>query len=239
MNVADLKVALIVPALDEEAVIARVLAEVPRAYVQTVIVVDNGSTDRTAEQAAAAGASVVREPRRGYGYACAAGVRAATEGGAREEVDVWVFMDGDGSDDARQLPDLLAPLAAGEADLVLGSRVLGPAQRGALLPHQRLGNRLTTALIRALYRQRLTDLPPFKAIRRPVLEALKMREMTYGWTIEMICKCARRNVPIVEVPVSTRPRLGGQSKVSGTLKGTVLAAYYMLGTTLKYAWRDG
>jgi glycosyltransferase involved in cell wall biosynthesis len=228
-----MKIALIIPALNEEAVIARVLAEVPREHVQAVIVVDNGSTDRTAEQAAAAGATVVREERRGYGYACAAGVRAAVDS------DVLAFMDGDGSDDASQLPDLLAPLEAGEADLVLGSRVLGPAQRGALLPHQRLGNSLTTVLIHLLYGRRLTDLPPFKAVRRSVLSELRMSEMTYGWTIEMIVKSARHKVPIVEIPVSTRPRMGGKSKVSGTLKGTVLAAYYMLGTTLKYAWRDG
>jgi glycosyltransferase involved in cell wall biosynthesis len=227
------KVALIIPALNEESVIARVVAEVPRECAQQVIVVDNGSTDGTAEQAAAAGATVVREERRGYGYACAAGVAGAGDG-----VDVLAFMDGDGSDDASQLPDLLSPLEAGEADLVLGSRVLGPAQRGALLPHQRLGNSLTTGLIRLLYGQRLTDLPPFKAVRRSTLTGLGMSEMTYGWTIEMIVKSARSKVPIVEVPVSTRPRMGGKSKVSGTLKGTVLAAFYMLSTTLKYAWRD-
>jgi len=230
------RTALIIPALNEEAAIARVVAEVPREHAQTLIVVDNGSTDSTAEQAAAAGATIVREERRGYGYACAAGVAWAN---LQAEVDVLAFMDGDGSDDAGQLPDLLAPLEAGEADLVLGSRVLGAAQQGALLPHQRLGNRLTTGLIRLLYGQRLTDLPPFKAVRRATLAELGMSEMTYGWTIEMIVKSAKRDVPIVEIPVSTRPRMGGQSKVSGTLKGTVLAAYYMLGTTIKYAWRDG
>ena len=233
MKVARARVTLIIPALNEETVIARVVAEVPREHVHQIVVVDNGSTDDTAVQAARAGASVVREDRRGYGYACAAGV-----GAADKDCDVLAFMDGDGSDDARQLPDLLAPLEAGQADLVLGSRVLGPAQRGALLPHQRLGNRLTTGLIHLLYRRRLTDLPPFKAVRRSTLAKLEMSEMTYGWTIEMIVKSARSNVPTVEIPVSTRPRLGGQSKVSGTLKGTVLAAYYMLGTTLKYARRD-
>jgi glycosyltransferase involved in cell wall biosynthesis len=226
-------VALIIPALNEEQVIARVVAEVPREHVQRVIVVDNGSSDGTAAQAAAAGATVVREERRGYGYACAAGVA-----GAGDEPDVLAFMDGDGSDDAGQLPDLLAPLEAGEADLVLGSRVLGAAQQGAILAHQRLGNSLTTGLVRLLYGQRLSDLPPFKAIRRSVLVELGMSEMTYGWTIEMILKCAKKGVPIAEVPVSARPRMGGHSKVSGTLKGTVLAAYYMLGTTLKYAWRE-
>ena len=227
-----MSIALIIPALNEAAVIARVVSEVPREHVQQIYVVDNGSTDGTAAAAATAGATVVREERRGYGYACAAGVAAAGVA-----YDVLAFMDGDGSDDAAQLPDLLAPLEAGQADLVLGSRVLGAAQRGALLPHQRLGNHLTTGLIRLLYSQRLTDLPPFKAVRRSLLHDLGMSEMTYGWTIEMIVKSAKRKALIVEVPVSTRPRLGGQSKVSGTLKGTVLAAYSMLGTTIKYAWR--
>ncbi len=228
-----MRVAVIIPALNEEEAVPRVIADVPRDLAHQVIVVDNGSTDRTGEVALAAGARVVREERRGYGYACAAGVTAAGEG-----FDVLVFMDGDGSDDASQMRAIIGPIERDEADLVLGSRVLGPAARGALLPHQRLGNLLTTTLVRLLYGQRITDLPPFKAIRRPVLAELGMGEMTYGWTVEMIVKCARRGHRIVEVPVATRPRIAGQSKVSGTIKGTVLAAYYLLGTTLRYAWRD-
>jgi len=227
------KVAVIIPALNEEESVARVIADVPRDLVHEVIVVDNGSTDHTAEAARTVGARVVREGRRGYGYACAAGVAAAGN-----SFDVLVFMDGDGSDDAGQMRALIEPIQRGEADLVLGSRALDPAGRGALLPHQRLGNGLTSALVRLLYGQRITDLPPFKAIRRPVLAELGMGEMTYGWTVEMIVKCARRGHRIVEVPVVARPRIAGQSKVSGTLKGTVLAAYYLLGTTIKYAWRD-
>jgi glycosyltransferase involved in cell wall biosynthesis len=228
-----MKVAVIIPALNEEESIAYVVAEAPRDLVQEVIVVDNGSTDRTAEVARSAGAEVVREERRGYGYACAAGVAAAGD-----RFDVLVFMDGDGSDDAGQVHALVEPIERGQADLALGSRTLGPAARGALLPHQRLGNALTTALVRLLYGRRLTDLPPLKAIRRPLLAELGMREMTYGWTVEMIVKCARRRCRIVELPVSARARIGGRSKVSGTIKGTILAAYYLLGTTIKYAWRD-
>jgi glycosyltransferase involved in cell wall biosynthesis len=236
------RVAVIIPALNEEESIAQVIAGVPRDRVDEVYVVDNGSTDRTAEVARAAGATVVREGRRGYGYACAAGVAAASAAAA-DTFDALVFMDGDGSDNAVQMGTLIEPLERDRADLVLGSRTLGPRDlgtpaRGALLPHQRLGNSLTTTLVRLLYGQRLTDLPPFKAIRRPVLAALGMREMTYGWTVEMIVKCARRGFRIVEVPVSTHPRLGGRSKVSGTLVGTVLAAYYLLGTTIRYAWRE-
>ena len=228
-----MRVAAIIPALNEQESVAHVIAGVPRDLVNEVVVVDNGSADRTAEVARAAGARVVWEKRQGYGYACAAGVAAV--GG---DYDVLVFMDGDGSDDGRQMRVLVEPIERDEADLVLGSRVLSPAARGALLAHQRLGNLLTTALVRLLYGQRITDLPPFKAIRHPVLVELGMHEMTYGWTVEMVVKCARHGFRIAEVPVTVRPRLGGRSKVSGTIKGTVLAAYHMLGVTLKVAWRD-
>jgi glycosyltransferase involved in cell wall biosynthesis len=228
-----MKVALIIPALNEEESLVHVLPTIPRDLVDQVIVVDNGSTDRTGEVARAARARVVREERRGYGYACAAGVAAASDA-----FDALLFMDGDGSDDACQIGTLVAPLERDEADLVLGSRVLDQATTGALLPHQRLGNALTTTLIRLLYGQQLTDLPPLKVIRRGVLDSLHMREMTYGWTVEMIVKCARRGHRIIEVPATTRPRIAGRSKVSGTVVGTLLAAYYLLGTTIKYAWRE-
>jgi glycosyltransferase involved in cell wall biosynthesis len=227
------RVAVIVPALNEEESVTHVIAGVPYDVADEVIVVDNGSTDRTAEVAQAAGARVVREERRGYGYACAAGVAAAGN-----RCDVLVFMDGDGSDDGAQMRALVEPIKSDEADLVLGSRALGSAARDALLPHQRLGNVLTTALVRLLYGQRITDLPPFKAIRRVVLIELDMHEMTYGWTVEMMVKCARRGYRIAEVPVTARPRIGGRSKVSGTVRGTILAAYHLLSATIKYAWRD-
>lgn len=232
-----MRVAAIIPALNEEEALAHVLPDIPGECVEQVIVVDNGSTDHTGEVARAAGARVVREERRGYGYACAAGVAAAGTA-----FDVLLFMDGDGSCDAADIPALLAPLERDEADLVLGSRVLGDATGApgslALLPHQRLGNALTTALIRTLYGERLSDLPPLKAICQPVLASLGMREMTYGWTVEMIVKCARRRHRIVEIPAAARPRVAGVSKVSGTVKGTIMAAYYLLGTTIRYAWRE-
>jgi glycosyltransferase involved in cell wall biosynthesis len=227
------KVAIIIPALNEEESISHVIAGVPADLARNVIVVDNGSVDGTGKAARASGARVVREERRGYGFACAAGAAAAGD-----EFDVLVFLDGDGSDDASLMATVIAPIERDMADLVLGSRVLGAAGLSALMPHQRLGNRLTTYLVRLLYGQRISDLPPFRAIRRPVLAGLGMSEMTYGWPVEMIVKCARRGHRIVEVPVTARPRFAGRSKVSGTVKGTAMAAYYMLSTTIKYAWRE-
>lgn len=224
-----MSVALIIPVWNEEAVIGRVLAEIPAGCVDRVIVVDGGSRDRTVEIARTAGATVVAQRRRGYGAACAEGVAAAGS------ADLLVFLDGDYSDPPAHIPDLLAPLRAGQADLVLGSRVLGGMARGALPAQAVLGNRLVTGLIWLLYRRRLTDLPSFKAIRRETLARFEMREFTYGWTTEMIVKAIRQGGPMVEVGVPYRARGGGRSKVSGTLKGTLLAGYRLIATTLRYA----
>jgi glycosyltransferase involved in cell wall biosynthesis len=221
-------VVLIVPVWNEEEAIGRVLAEIPPSAVDRVIVVDGGSHDRTVDVARTGGAAVVVQQRRGYGAACAAGVDAA---GAAEFL---VFLDGDYSDPPACIPDLLAPLLAGEADLVLGSRVLGGMERGALPVQAVVGNRLVTLMIGLLYRCWLTDLPSFKAIRRQALDGFQMREMTYGWTTEMIVKAVRQQCRIVEVGVPYRVRGGGRSKVSGTLRGTLLAAYHLIGTTLRY-----
>jgi glycosyltransferase involved in cell wall biosynthesis len=222
-------VALIIPVWNEEAVIGRVLAEIPPGVVGRVIVVDGGSRDRTVAVARAGGAEVVVQQRPGYGAACATGAAAAGP------VDLLVFLDGDYSDPPARIPDLLAPLLAGEADLVLGSRVLGGMERGALPAQAVLGNRLVTTLIRLLYRRRLTDLPSFKAIRRETLAGFAMQEFTYGWTTEMIVKALRLNARVVEVGVPYRARGGGRSKVSGAVKGTLLAGYRLIATTLRYA----
>jgi len=224
------RVTVVIPALNEEAAIGGVVREIPRGLVDEVIVVDNGSADRTAEIAAAAGARVVSEPIRGYGAACLAGVLAAGD------ADILVFLDGDHNDDPAELPRVLGPVLAGEADLVLGTRV-GKAARGALTLQQRVGNRVVTALVRALYGVRLTDIGPFRAIRTRALLELGMEHKTYGWPVEMVVKAARCGCRILEVPVSCRRRLG-RSKVAGTLKGSVLAGYHLLLTTVRYAWRQ-
>jgi glycosyltransferase involved in cell wall biosynthesis len=226
------KIAVIIPALNEAGNIQRLAAEVLRLRPLEVIVADNGSTDATAAEARAGGARVVYEPRRGYGYACAAGAAAAQGAG------ILVFLDGDYSSLPAELPLLLAPLLAGEADLVLGSRTLGHIAPGAMPLQQRFGNWLAARLMNRLYHLSITDLGPYRAIRRPLLADLAMREMTYGWPTEMMVKAARRGARLVEVPVSFHPRQAGRSKVSGTLRGTVLAAWFILGVTLRYAWRD-
>lgn len=231
MGNCGLNVAVIIPARNEEAALPGVIAEIPPGVSHLVIVVDNGSTDRTAEVAGGAGAVVVSEPRAGYGYACAAGVSAASEHGA----DVLVFLDGDGSCDSAQIPDLLVPIEAGHAGLVLGSRAAGGIEPGAMPPHAQLGNWLVARLMGLIYGLRVTDLGPFRAIRADLLARLGMREMTYGWPTEMMVKAARLGARVVEVPVRYRLRRGGRSKVSGTVRGTILATYSILFVTLRYA----
>jgi glycosyltransferase involved in cell wall biosynthesis len=232
-----LTAAIVVPCLNEEDVIADLVAELRAVAgrpdlpvrVAGIYVVDNGSTDATGVRAAAAGATIVPEPRRGYGRACLSGALATGE------VDLLVFMDGDRSDRPEDLPLLLAPILSGEADLVIGSRTLGRAEPGALTASQRLGNWLATRLLRFLYGVRVTDVGPFRVIRLRDLLALGMAEMTYGWPVEMIVKAARQGARIVELPVSYRPRSAGASKVGGTVRGTILASYRILHTTFRYA----
>ncbi|MDQ3006560.1 MAG: glycosyltransferase family 2 protein [Chloroflexota bacterium] len=224
-------VTVIIPALNEAGNIRQLVEEVCATVLVEVVVVDNGSTDATAEEAKAAGAEVVNEPRRGYGYACAAGVAAV------KDSDVLVFMDGDYSFLPSDLPSLLSSIIDNRADMVLGSRERGHIAPGAMPSHQRFGNWLVSRLMNALYGLSITDLGPYRAIRRSLLSELDMREMTYGWPTEMIVKAARRGARIVEVPVSYHNRRFGRSKVSGTVRGTVLAAWYILGVTFRYAWK--
>jgi len=223
------KIAVIIPALNEAGNIKPLVADVLETMPARVIVVDNGSSDETAEEARAAGAEVVHEPRRGYGYACAAGTAAA------RDAHVLAFLDGDHSSLPSELPTIVSPILSDEADLVLGSRPLGHIAPGAMPPQQRFGNWLASRLMNLLYGLAVTDLGPYRAIRRSLLEALEMQEMTYGWPTEMMVKAARRGARIIEVPVSYHSRHAGRSKVSGTLRGTILAAWYILGVTLRYA----
>lgn len=226
-----MKIAVIIPALDEEAAIGRVVGEVPRPLAAEILVVDNGSTDRTADVARAAGARVISEPRRGYGAACMAGALSA------QDADVLVFLDGDRSDDPREMPAVLGPLLDGSADLVIGARAHRLREAGAVSSHQEFGNRLVTGLLRLLYGLALTDIGPFRAIRADVLRELGLEHRTHGWPVEMIVKAARKGYRVVNVPVSCRRRVG-RSKVAGTLVGSLRAGYHLLLTTLKYAWRN-
>ncbi|MBI2104385.1 MAG: glycosyltransferase family 2 protein [Candidatus Omnitrophica bacterium] len=223
-----MQVGIIIPARNEASALGRVLAEIPRALVRETIVVDNGSTDGTAAVARQGGARVVTEPIPGYGRACLAGLSALSP-----SVDVVVFLDGDHSDDVAELPMLLAPIARGEADVVIGSRV-SRAEPGSLMLQQRLGNRLACWLIQRCFGVRYTDLGPFRAIRRRALESLDMQDRTYGWTVEMQAKAAARGLKIAEIPVRYRPRIG-RSKISGTLQGTVQAGIAILSTIIRVA----
>jgi glycosyltransferase involved in cell wall biosynthesis len=223
-----MRVVVVIPALDEERSLPLVLAEIPRPPVDEVVVVDNGSRDGTARVARAAGATVVSEPRAGYGRACLAGLAYL----APAPPDIAVFLDADYSDRPRELPDLIEPILANRADLVIGSRVLGERERWALLPQARWGNWLATRLIQLLFHVKFTDLGPFRAVRFETLTALEMRDTDYGWTAEMQAKAARAGVRTVEVPVSYHRRVG-RSKVTGTLRGTVLAGWKILSTIVR------
>ncbi len=222
------RIEAVIPALNEADAIAQVVESLrSQETLDAIVVVDNGSTDGTGDIAREAGANVVREERRGYGYACKAGVLAA------READVIVLLDGDAADDPDDLPRLLEPLLNGEADLVVGSRTLGSREPGSMTVQQVLGNRLAAWLMRNIYGVRVSDMGPFRAIRRSDLLALDMREMSYGWSVEMMVKAARAGYRYREVPVKYHRRIG-VSKVGGTLRGSLKAGWHIISTVLSY-----
>jgi glycosyltransferase involved in cell wall biosynthesis len=214
------RIGVVIPALDEEQAIARVIGDIPD-WADEVVVADNGSRDDTVRSAKEAGARVVHEPERGYGAACQTGIRAL------DAVDIIVFLDGDYSDHPDEMPAIVDPIATGQVDFVIGSRVKGNAEHGALTARQRFGNWLACQLIERLWGAAYSDLGPFRAIRRNVLEQLKMTDRNYGWTAEMQIKVAKAGLTYLEVPVSYRPRIG-TSKISGTLRGTLMAGLKIL-----------
>lgn len=223
-DIPGVRIAVVIPALNEEQALPKVLAEIPGELVERVVVVDNGSTDQTMAVARAGGAEPISEPRRGYGSACLAGLEHLRRSGAPEIV---VFLDADYSDHPAEMQDLISPIVMDEADLVIGSRVLGNAAPGALLPQARYGNLLATTLIRWRWGVEFSDLGPFRAIRWSALESLRMREINYGWTVEMQVKAARQGLRCEEIPVSYRKRVG-RSKITGTVRGTVGAGTRIL-----------
>ena len=228
------RVDVVIPALNEEASLPMVLRDLPRPPVRRVVVADNGSKDGTARVAQEGGAIVVEAPRRGYGSACLAGLDWLRH---NDPPDIVVFVDADWSDHPEELPRLIAPILAGEADLVIGSRVLGDREPGALLPQARAGNLVACLLIRLLYGHRYTDLGPFRAIRWDALERIGMADPNFGWTAEMQVKALRHGLKVTEVPVSYRRRVG-VSKITGTVMGTLRAGYKILWTVLRYSRGD-
>jgi glycosyltransferase involved in cell wall biosynthesis len=228
-----MRVDVVIPAFNEEDSLPLVLSAIPIDSVERVVVVDNASTDRTAEVARAKGATVIYEPHPGYGSACLAGLAWLREHGPPEVV---VFLDGDYSDYPEEMPQLLEPIRTGLAQLVIGSRTLGSRERGALLPQARLGNWIACTMIHWLYGHRYTDLGPFRAITWEGLESVQMRDTNFGWTAEMQVKSLRKGLAVTEVPVSYRRRIG-VSKITGTLHGTIMAGYKILTTVMRYSRR--
>jgi glycosyltransferase involved in cell wall biosynthesis len=222
-------ISVVIPAFNEEQSIGKVVNAIPKNCVNHIIVVNNNSTDNTAEIAKSSGAIVLNEHRKGYGWACLKGIDECR----KLNTDIIVFMDGDFSDYPEEISNVLTPILERNMDMVIGSRVLGIAEKGSLMPQQRFGNWLATRLIRVFYRGKFTDLGPFRAIRFDALEKLKMSDKTYGWTIEMQIKAVKKKLRYCEVPVNYKKRIG-TSKVSGTVKGTLLAGIKIIFAVFKY-----
>lgn len=225
------KIALIIPAFNEEKSIGQVLAEVPDT-VNEVVVVDNNSSDNTAQVARSQGATVLHEPNMGYGYACLRGINYLSQTSKRPEI--IVFMDGDYSDYPEELPKVVAPILTEQMDLVIGARDKSLREPGSMTPQQVFGNWLATSLMRVIYGARFTDLGPFRAIRMEALESMEMEDKTYGWTVEMQLKALKKKMAYTEVPVRYKKRIG-VSKVSGTVKGSIFAGIKILGWIFKYS----
>lgn len=222
-------ISVIIPAFNEEKSIGKVVEAIPKEWVDQVIVVNNRSTDQTVKVARDAGAIVLTENRMGYGWACLLGIEKAQE----LDTEIVVFLDGDFSDYPEEIPQILAPIMENNVDLVIGSRALGKKEKGSLTPQQIFGNWLATRLIRLFYKGQFTDLGPFRAIKMSALNKLKMSDKTYGWTIEMQIKAVKQKLSYCEVPVNYKKRIG-VSKVSGTVKGTILAGIKIISAVFKY-----
>lgn len=222
---------VIIPALNEENAVGLVIDEIPKGLVKEVIVIDNGSKDQTFKVASEAGATALREPVSGYGRACLKGIEYIKKQKSRP--DIIVFIDADHSDYPEEMTKILKPILSGDADMVIGSRALGAKQRGSMTPQQVIGNKIAIYMIKWLYRVQYTDLGPFRAISYDKLLDLHMKDKNYGWTVEMQVKAAKAGLKTVEVPVNYRKRIG-VSKVSGTVKGTVMAGYKIILTILKH-----
>lgn len=227
------KILVIIPAFNEAESIGKVVGDIPEGLVKEVVVVNNSSTDATEANAKAAGATVLREDQRGYGFACLKGIAYANSKTGNERPDIIVFIDGDYSDFPDQMGELVAPIIESGHDMVIGSRALGAREKGAMMPQQIFGNWLATTLIKLFYRVKFTDLGPFRAIRFDKLIELNMQDQTYGWTVEMQLKAAKKKFKVTEVPVNYRKRIG-VSKIAGTVKGSILAGYKILYTIFRY-----
>ncbi|MDX1909879.1 MAG: glycosyltransferase family 2 protein [Saprospiraceae bacterium] len=227
------RIDVLIPAWNEEKALPLVLKNLPKDRVRQIIVCDNGSTDKTTEVAKAAGAIVVSQPERGYGNACLAGMRYLENLPPSEQPEIVVFIDGDFSDFPEELPAIIAPILEEGKDLVIGSRRLGGMEAGAMTFPQRFGNWLAPAMIRLFYGYRFSDLGPFRAIRWEALKNMGMRDKNFGWTVEMQVRAAKMKLRCAEVPVRYRKRAAGHSKVSGTIKGTVLAGWKIITTIFR------